>query len=85
MAWPTTDDPRTEFATVRFTRTEADEIDALIPDPYPNRSAFLRAAADAEVARQRKTRAKQARTRASTRAGAAQKAAQKAAQQEVAP
>lgn len=57
MAWPTTDDPRTEFATVRFTRTEADDIDALIasdPDNYPSRSAVLRVGADLLITRERK-------------------------------
>lgn len=27
MAWPTTDDPRTVFVTVRFTESEADDMD----------------------------------------------------------
>ena len=46
---------------MRLTRTEADEIDSLIPSIYPNRSAFLRAAADAEVVRQRRARKRAAK------------------------
>ena len=61
MAWPKTDDPRTEFTTVRFTRSEAADIDALIatdPDNYPSRSAVVRAATDLLITRERKKQKK---------------------------
>lgn len=61
MAWPKTDDPRTEFTTVRFTRSEAADIDSLIatdPDNYPSRSAVVRAATDLLITRERRKQKK---------------------------
>ena len=50
MAWPTTNDPRTEFVTVRFTRSEADDIDWLISQTGArSRSAAVRDAVDRVV------------------------------------
>lgn len=51
MSWPTTDEPRTVFATVRFTEREGAEIEEAVREHYPDRSAFLRAASEREVAR----------------------------------
>lgn len=59
MAWPTTNDPRTEFATLRMTVTEAAEIDALAHARGVSRSEMLRQAAANEVERDRKARARQ--------------------------
>ena len=42
MAWPTTDDPKTEFVTVRFTVGEAALIDASAQVNGMSRSAYLR-------------------------------------------
>lgn len=61
MAWPTTDDPRTEFVTVRFTVAEAQDIDWLIGQVNAkNRSEAVRGAVDRIVAAERK-RAKRSR------------------------
>lgn len=50
MAWPTTDDPRTEFVTVRFTASEAADIDWLIKvTGAKSRSAAVRDAVDRVV------------------------------------
>jgi hypothetical protein len=42
MAWPTTDDPKTEFVTVRFTVGEAGLIDASASVNGMSRSAYIR-------------------------------------------
>lgn len=60
MAWPTTDEPRTEFATVRFTKPEADDIDWLIGVlGVKNRSAAIRQSVDRVIAAERKRAKKQ--------------------------
>lgn len=60
MAWPKTDNPRTEFVTVRFTVDEAKDIDWLIQRTNAkNRSAAVRGAVDRVVHAERK-RAKKA-------------------------
>lgn len=60
MAWPTTDDPRTEFVTVRFTRAEADDIDWLTGHVNAkNRSAAVRGAVDRVITAERRRAAKQ--------------------------
>ena len=65
MAWPTTNDPRTEFVTTRFTATEAADLDWLAGEVgAKSRSAALRQAVDRVVAAERR-RAKKARGRVS--------------------
>lgn len=61
MAWPTTNDPRTEFVTVRFTVSEAADIDWLRGHTNAkSRSAAVRGAVDRVIAAERK-REKKAR------------------------
>jgi hypothetical protein len=60
VAWPTTDNPRTEFVTTRFTVDEAADIDWLIAHTgAKNRSAALRNAVDRVVAAEKKRAARQ--------------------------
>lgn len=59
MAWPTTNDPKTEFVTVRFTVSEARDIDWLIGHMNAkNRSAAIRNAVDRVIAAERKRQAR---------------------------
>lgn len=44
MAWPTTDNPRTEFVTLRLTADEAAELDAYAARLQMTRSAAVREA-----------------------------------------
>lgn len=61
MAWPTTDEPRENFATVRFTDDEAADIDWLKGVlGVKSRSAAIRNAVDRVVAAE-KRRAKKAK------------------------
>lgn len=65
MSWPTTDDPRTEFVTVRFTVDEAADLDWLTAQTgVKSRSAAVRSACDRVVAAEKKRakRVKQAAT-----------------------
>lgn len=50
MAWPTTDNPRTEFVTLRLTADEAADLDAYAAARGLNRSAAVRAAVAYAVA-----------------------------------
>lgn len=62
MAWPTTDDPRTKFVTVRFTEDEAADIDWLIRQTNAkNRSEAVRQCVDRVVSAERK-RSRRSRT-----------------------
>lgn len=62
MAWPTTDDPRTEFVTVRFTASEAADLLWLQGRlNAKNRSAALRQCADRVIAHEKRAE-KRART-----------------------
>lgn len=54
MAWPTTDDPRTRFATLRMTADEDDDLDWACRSRGVSRSEFLRTASANEIARERK-------------------------------
>lgn len=55
MSWPTTDDPRTEFATVRFTQDEAADIDWLQGHVNAkSRSAAIRQCVDRVVAAEKR-------------------------------
>jgi len=42
MSWPTTDDPRTEFVTLRLTVAEADALDTYARSKHLTRSAAVR-------------------------------------------
>lgn len=42
MAWPTTDDPKTNFVTIRFTDGESASIDASRHKAHQTRSAYIR-------------------------------------------
>lgn len=53
MAWPTTDDPRTVFVTVRFTQTEADDMDTYLDG---SRSDAVRDAVSRAVAIEKRRR-----------------------------
>ena len=67
MSWPSTDDPRTEFVTVRFTKTEHDDL--LWLQGVVNakdRSAAVRQCVDRVVAAE-KRRARKTQTSASER------------------
>jgi len=60
MAWPTTTDPKTEFVTVRFTKSEAADIAWLIQHTNAkDRSAAVRQCVDRVIAAERR-RAKKA-------------------------
>lgn len=62
MSWPTTNDPRTEFVTVRFTVTEAADIDWLIGHTNAkNRSVAVRDCVDRVIHAERR-RAKKSKT-----------------------
>jgi metal-responsive CopG/Arc/MetJ family transcriptional regulator len=55
MAWPTTDDPRTNFVTVRFTDNEVDEMDTYLGG---SRSNAVRDAVAEKVVREKRKRHK---------------------------
>lgn len=60
MAWPTTNDPRTEFVTMRFTKDEAADIDWLIGQTNAkNRSVAVRSCVERVVTAERKRARKQ--------------------------
>lgn len=60
MSWPTTDDPRTEFITLRLTKSEAAELDAHVSAcGFKSRSAASRDAIARVIAYERKRRNKQ--------------------------
>lgn len=59
MAWPTTNDPRTEFVTLRLTTSEAAELDALATQQGTSRSVAVRNAV-ARVITAEKKRSKKA-------------------------
>lgn len=42
MAWPTTDDPKTVFVTIRLTESEAANLDAHVSLAGTTRSGFVR-------------------------------------------
>lgn len=60
MGWPTTNDPRTEFVTVRFTVSEAADIDWLQGQTNAkNRSVAVRDCVDRVVAAEKRRARKQ--------------------------
>lgn len=68
MAWPTTDEPRTNFVTVRF--TDAEMADVLWLQGVVNakdRSTAVRQCVDRVVAAERKRAAKQRRASTDSR------------------
>jgi hypothetical protein len=54
MAWPTTDDPRTVFVTIRLTADEASDLDVLVAATESSRSSVVRGAVDHRIATARK-------------------------------
>lgn len=58
MAWPKTDDPKTEFVTVRMTVGEAAELDQYAQTRGLSRSAALRDAKDRVIAAEKRRAAK---------------------------
>lgn len=50
MAWPTTTDPKTEFVTVRFTASEAADLDAAAAAAGLKRSGYVREAVQRVIA-----------------------------------
>ena len=59
MSWPKTDDPRTEFVTVRLTASEAADVDWLQSHVNAkSRSAAVRDAVDRVIAAERKRAAR---------------------------
>lgn len=65
MAWPTTDNPRTEFVTLRLTADEAAELDWLRQaQGAKDRSSTLRDALGRVIAAERRKHRKAARSTA---------------------
>lgn len=63
MAWPTTDDPRTEFITLRLTVSEAADVDWLIAQTGArNRSEAVRDAVSLVIGAERRRSARQRRS-----------------------
>lgn len=60
MAWPTTSDPRTEFVTLRLTKSEAADLDLYADSRGMNRSKAVRDAVNRVIAVEKK-RAKRTR------------------------
>lgn len=59
MSWPTTDDPRTEFVTIRLTVAEAADVDWLRSQTNSkSRSGAVRNALDRVIAAERKRAAR---------------------------
>lgn len=54
MAWPTTDNPRTNFVTTRFTDPEASDLDWLALQQGMTRSEATRDAVAEKVAREKR-------------------------------
>lgn len=51
MAWPTTNDPKTEFVTLRLTVGEMQDLDDAALRADVKRSAYVRAAVEEKIAR----------------------------------
>lgn len=61
MGWPTTDDPKTEFITLRLTASEAADLDNYVNSTgHKSRSAAVRNAVSRVIAHETR-RAKQAK------------------------
>lgn len=57
MSWPTTNDPKTEFVTLRLTVSEAASLDAHVSAcHHPSRSAAVREAVNRVIAAEEKRR-----------------------------
>jgi Arc/MetJ-type ribon-helix-helix transcriptional regulator len=60
MSWPTTDDPRTEFITLRLTVGEAADLDAYRQvGGFRSRSAAVRDCVDRVIAAEKRRKARQ--------------------------
>lgn len=68
MSWPTTNDPRTEFVTLRLTVGEAADLDAYKAARGLSRSAAVRECVDRVITVEKKRAARQRRT-SETRGG----------------
>lgn len=53
MAWPTTDDPRDNFVTIRLTASEVADLDKYAKKQGVSRSSAVRAAVEKAVTRKR--------------------------------
>lgn len=62
MSWPTTDDPKTEFVTIRLTVSEAADLDLYAQTQGMKRSPAVRDAVSRVIAAERK-REKQQKNR----------------------
>lgn len=69
MAWPTSNDPRVKFATMRMTETEDDDVDWASRRRNVSRSEFLREAVSNEVARERRAAAKEQKAQQAQKKG----------------
>lgn len=59
MTWPTTDDPRTEFITLRLTKSEAADLDSFRQTGnFKSRSAAVRNCVDRVIAAEKRRKAK---------------------------
>lgn len=58
MAWPTTNNPRTEFVTLRLTADEAQDLDAFASKRSLSRSAAVRDAVGRVIAAEKKRAAR---------------------------
>lgn len=63
MAWPTTNDPKTEFVTLRLTVGEMQDLDDAALRADVKRSAYVRAAVEEKIARDQATAARKRRNR----------------------
>lgn len=59
MAWKTTDDPKTEFVTLRMTVGEAADLDAAAATAGLKRSAYVRQAVERVIAADQRRARKQ--------------------------
>lgn len=59
MGWPTTNDPREVFVTLRLTKSEAADLDAYRAARNLNRSAAVRDATSRVIAAEKKRAARQ--------------------------
>lgn len=62
MAWPTTDDPRTEFMTNRFTASEMAEIEKAVHASGLKKSEWVRAALHRVIVADKRQQARRAAT-----------------------
>jgi hypothetical protein len=54
MSWPTTDDPRIKFVTLRLTQGESDDLDAFAATRGESRSGAVRECVDRVIAAEKR-------------------------------